>query len=322
MNELRNSKSDDQLEELLMLTEQMQEELDQKDRTIRKLKVQLDESLTLNERLNSENRAGNIQALKNDLRKTKELLQSEKEKTLTAKDMIEECRDKLRQAEQERDYALSHQKKVEIPVEKPVLYQKCGNCNQTAYLRAKERYDTQREKLAGRYKAKTAMYEALMFLLIWYSVSTTLFQIILSKIFISDCVVFFDTIATFIQSIAGWIILTGKNMAQISNGISNPVVAGIVYWLIRILICGGCLVGAGILVAFIEIKIAELYKKCCWDMITIMVILISMATAIYFGKWIKTTLPINLLFLLLFVQLVYVGIRWYVKGWRETRGYH
>ena len=128
MNELRNSKSDDQLEELLMLTEQMQEELDQKDRTIRELKMQLDESLTLNERLNSENRAGNIQALKNDLRKTKELLQSEKKKTLTAKDMIEECRDKLRQAEQERDYALSHQKKVEIPVEKPVLYQKCGNC--------------------------------------------------------------------------------------------------------------------------------------------------------------------------------------------------
>ena len=39
MNELRNSKSDDQLEELLLLTEQMQEELDQKDRTIRELKV-------------------------------------------------------------------------------------------------------------------------------------------------------------------------------------------------------------------------------------------------------------------------------------------
>ena len=322
MNELRNSKSDDQLEELLLLTEQMQEELDQKDRTIRELKVQLDESLTLNEKLNSENRAGNIQALKNDLRKTKELLQSEKEKTHTVQAMIEECRDKQRQAEQERDYALSHQKKVEIPVEKPVLYQKCQNCNQTAYLKAKERYDTQREKLAGRYKAKTVMYEALIFLLIWYSISTTLFQMIRSKIFISDCVVFFDTIATFTQTIAGWVVLTGKTVAQISNGISNPVVAGIVYWLIRILICGGCLVGAGILVAFIEIKIAELYKKCCWDMITIMVILISMATAIYFGKWIKTTLPINLLFLLLFVQLVYVGIRWYVKGWRETRGYH
>lgn len=321
MNELRNSKSDDQLEELLLLTEQMQEELDQKDQTIRELKVQLDESLTLNEKLNSENKTENIQALKNDLRKTKELLQSEKEKTHTVQAMIEECRDKQRQAEQERDYVLSHQKKVEIPVEKPVLYQKCGNCKQTAYLKAKERYDTQREKLAGRYKTKTAMYEALMFLLIWYSVSTTLFQMIRSKIFISDCVVFFDTIATFTQTIAGWVVLTGKNMAQISDGISNPLITGIVYWLIRILVCGGCLVGAGILLAFIGIKIAGVYKKYCWDMITVMVILISMAIAIYFGDWIKTALPINMLFLLLFVQLVYVVIRWYVKGWRETRGY-
>ena len=322
MNELRNSKSDDQLEELLLLTEQMQEELDQKDRTIRELKVQLDESLTLNEKLNSENKTENIQALKNDLRKTKELLQSEKEKTHAAEIMTEECQDKLRQAEQERDYALSHQKKVEIPVEKPVLYQKCGNCKQTAYLKAKEKYDMQREKLAGRYKTKTAMYEALMFLLIWYSVSTTLFQMIRSKIFISDCVVFFDTIATFIQTIAGWIILTGKNVAQVSNGISNPVIAGIIYWMIRILICGGCLVGAGILVAFIGIKIAGLYKKYCWDMITILVTLISLEIAIYFGDWIKTVLPINMLFLLLLVQLVYVGIRWYVKGWQEARGYY
>ena len=321
MTEYENSKSDDQLEELLLLTEQMQDELDLKDRTIRELKMQLDESLTLNERLNSENRAGNIQALKNDLRKTKELLQREKEKTHTVQAMTEECQDKLRQAEQERDYALSHQKKVEIPVEKPVLYQKCQNCNQTAYLKAKEKYDTQREKLAGRYKTKTAMYEALMFLLIWYSTSTTLFQMIQSKVFISDCGRYFDAIATFIQNVAGWVVLIGKNVAQISNGISNPVVAGIIYWLIRMLVCGGCLVGAGILLAFIGIKITGLYKKCCWDMITILVTLISMAMVIYFGDWVKTALPINLLFFLLFVQLVYVGIRWYVKGWREARGY-
>ena len=291
MIEYENSKSNDQLEELLLLTEQMQEELDQKDRTIEELKVQLDESLTLNEKLNSENKTENIQALKNDLRKTKELLQSEKEKTHAAEIMTEECQDKLRQAEQERDYALSHQKKVEIPVEKPVLYQKCGNCNLTAYLKAKEKYDTQREKLAGRYKTKIVMYEALMFLLIWYSVSTTLFQMIQSKVFISDCVVFIDTIVTFIQNIAGWIILTGKNVAQISNGISNPVIFRIIYWLIRILICGGCLVGAGILVAFIGIKIAGLYKKCCWDMITILVTLISMEISIYFGDWIETVTP-------------------------------
>ena len=79
-----------------------------------------------------------------------------------------------------------------------------------------------------------------MFVLIWYSVSTTIFQMIRSKVFISDCGRFFDTIVTFIQNIAGWVVLTGKNVAQVSNGISSPVIAGIVYWLIRILVCGVC----------------------------------------------------------------------------------
>ena len=166
------------------------------------------------------------------------------------------------------------------------------------------------------------MCEALMFLLIWYSVSTTLFQMIRSKIFISDCVVLSAASDVYKRQIAGWVVLTGKNMAQISDGISNPVIAGIIYWLIRILVCGGCMVGAGILVAFIGIKIARLYKKYCWDIITILVTFISMAIAIYFGDWIKTVLPFNLLFFLLLVQVIYVGIRWYVKGWRETRGYY
>ena len=165
------------------------------------------------------------------------------------------------------------------------------------------------------------MYEALMFLLIWYSSSTTLFQMIQSKVFISDCRIFFDAIGTFTQTIAGWIALIGKNVAQISNGISNPVIAGIIYWLIRLLICGGCLVGVGILLAFIGIKIAGLYKKCCLDMITILVTLMSFAVTIYFGHWIKAVLPVNLLLLLLFVQAIYAAIRWYVKGWREARGY-
>ena len=73
------------------MTEQMQDELDQKDQTIQEMNRQLNESLTLNEKLNSENREGNIQALKNDLRKTKELLQSENEKVHIAQNTIEEC---------------------------------------------------------------------------------------------------------------------------------------------------------------------------------------------------------------------------------------
>ena len=60
MNESRESKNAEQLEELLLLTEEIQEELEQKEQLIVELKTQLSESLTLNEKLNKENRAGNI----------------------------------------------------------------------------------------------------------------------------------------------------------------------------------------------------------------------------------------------------------------------
>ena len=114
------------------------------------------------------------------------------------------------------------------------------------------------------------------------------------KEFLTDCRTLFDAIATFTQTIAGWIIQTGKEAAQISNVLSNLVIAGIVYWIIRILICGGCLAVAGILYVVIGIRIANLYKKYCWDTITIMVTLMSFAVTIYFGHWINAVLPVNL----------------------------
>lgn len=123
MNESRESKNAEQLEELLLLTEEIQEELEQKEQLIVELKTQLSESLTLNEKLNKENRAGNIQALKNDLKLADRALRIEKEKLRSANVTIEECQDKIRCLTQQRDYARTHQKIVEIPVEKPVLYE-------------------------------------------------------------------------------------------------------------------------------------------------------------------------------------------------------
>ncbi len=73
------------------LTEEIQEELEQKDQLIVELKTQLNESLILNEKLNKENRAGNIQALKNDLKLADRALRNEKEKLRSANVMIGEC---------------------------------------------------------------------------------------------------------------------------------------------------------------------------------------------------------------------------------------
>ena len=46
------------------------------------------------------------------------------------------------------------------------------------------------------------------------------------------------------------------------------------------------------------------------------------AIVIYFGEWIKSILPINLIALLLLVHVVYIGIICYVKDWLEKRGHY
>ena len=46
------------------------------------------------------------------------------------------------------------------------------------------------------------------------------------------------------------------------------------------------------------------------------------AIVIYFEEWIKSIIPINLILLLLLVHVLYIGIRCYVKDWREERGYY
>ena len=232
MNESRELKNAEQLEELLLLTEEIQEELEQKDQLIVELKTQLNESLTLNEKLNKENRAGNIQALKNDLKLADRALRSEKEKLRSANVTIEECQDKIRCLTQQRDYARTHQKIVEIPVEKPVLYKKCEACDRTAYQNAKSKIRNTKEQLAGQYKAKTVMFPLKPFLV------TTLFQAVQSDVFLSDCKSFFHDAASFIQTFIGWTIDAGQSVAQISTKIPNAFIAGIIYWLLLILVLG------------------------------------------------------------------------------------
>ena len=110
MNGCRNLENVGQVEELLLMTEQMQDELDQKDQTIQELNRQLSESLTLNEKLNSENRAENIEALRTRLRQTEERLTSEADSRKRADAEVVAWKFKYEKAEQEKLYALTNQK--------------------------------------------------------------------------------------------------------------------------------------------------------------------------------------------------------------------
>ena len=123
------------------------------------------------------------------------------------------------------------------------------------------------------------------------------------------------------STVYGWTIDAGQSVAQISTKIPNPFIAGMVYWLFLILVVGICVAGTGILAILIEIKVIELYKKNCWDVITLLMILTSTAVIIYFGEAIKKALSVNLLLLFVLSQGVYLGIRCYLKNRLGTKQY-
>ena len=311
-----------QVEELLLMTEQMQDELDQKDQTILELNRQLNRSLTLNEKLNSENRAENIEALRTKLKQTEEQLTSETDSRKRADAEVVAWKFKYEKAEQAKRYAQTHQKTVEVPVEKKVPYEKCDNCDRTAYQKAKEKCDNRKIQLEKKYKQMTTGYESLMFLLAWYSIATTLFTAILSPVFLNDCITFFGTIGKGIINLFREFVTGADSFGQLSNGISNSIVSGIVYWLIAAIVMGILFIITGFLIIGIGYQVGKIYRKYCWDIISIMVAIMSTAIVIYFGEWIKSVIPINLIVLLLLVYVVYIGIRCYVKDWREERGYY
>ena len=322
MREYVNSENVGQVEELLLMTEQMQDELDQKDETIMELNRQLSRSLTLNEKLNNENRAENIEALRTRLRQTEQQLTSETDSRKRADAEVVTWKFKYEKAEQAKRYAQTHQKTVEVAVEKKVPYEKCDNCDRTAYQKAKEKCDNRKIQLEKKYKNMTTGYESIMFLLAWYSTSITLFAAILSPAFLNDSITFFGTIGKGIVSLLQEFVTGADSFGQLSNGISNSIISGIVYWLIVAIVMGILFIITGFLIIGIGYQVGKIYRKYCWDIISIMMAIMSTAIVIYFDEWIKSVIPINLIVLLLLVHVVYIGIRCYVKDWREERGYY
>lgn len=329
MNESISSKQDEQMEELLDLLEKMQTEADrnheiirQKEVEIGQLRIQLQESLELCEKLNSENRAENVQALKSDLKQTRELLQSEKENRKRTERMIEECRDRLRQAEEEKEYALTHQKKVEIPIEKPILYERCKNCNQMAYQQAKETYEHQRHGLEKKYQAKKAGFNSMLIVLWWYAVVTTVSAAIRSEEMTSDFFIFIGMIWKVLCQLGKWSVSAGQYVAQIGERMPNEMAAVIVHWLLLIIVLVGLAGGAGVFLVTIGRKVIKMYQENCRDVVSIVVAATSMAIVVCFGDGIKSVIQCNLIVILLLVQAVYVAIKVYVRGCKRARGYY
>ena len=318
MKDLENLQPEEQVLELLDMLEEQQTEIEEKDKTIREQQIQVNELLDLNEKLNNENSEENVQALKRDLKQTKELLQSEKKQHQTD---IGDIQGRLTQALADKEYAKTHQKIVSHNVEIQVPYEKCYHCDKTVLEKSKADYDRAWKHLNGEFKAKTMAFEGVFAGFVAYALLITVFMAIRTQSFVNDVVIFFQAIWEGILDVLNGILYIGKQVATLSERISNTTASAVLHWVLLIGMIVILVVGIIAVVWFTVKWIYSIYKKYCWDGISVMVAIMSAAMVISFGDWMKQFLSINQVVLLILLQGIYTIIRWYVQECMENRGY-
>ncbi|MFR9090209.1 DUF6040 family protein [Ruminococcus bicirculans (ex Wegman et al. 2014)] len=202
------------------------------------------------------------------------------------------------------------------------LKEERASVNQDVERRATAMYQSRKKELDSKFKAQSLSYDGFVLGLLLYGVLTTVFTAVRSEAFVSDFKAFFIAIWQFLVNAFQLLLKGGQWASQLGDKIPQPVVATIVHYLLLIVFVGGIGIGVGVLIFLGASKVFEFYTDDYADTLSLAVFLISLAVSVYFAEPIRAVIPINLLLLLILVHIVYVLIRWYVKGCMRSRGYY
>ena len=283
----------------------------------------------LNEKEEIYNKSDLIKKQNAELEKrNRELEQSEqnaRQEAMTEVSAVkEECAKRERIAEskaQEADRLKSHLKAVEADLSGQIN-KKAQNLVESKLNALHGVYEAKQRSLDRKFKAKTASYDSCMLGLLLYGVLTTVFTAVRSEAFVSDFKTFFKVVWGFLLTCFGWLENGANFMAQIGDKIPQEIVATIVHWLLWFIVLFGVGIGAVVLLLIGIAKLVKWYAEEYADNTSLGFALVSLALSIFFAEEIRAFLPINLLLLLILVHIVYVLIRWYVKGCKRSRGYY
>ena len=60
--------------------------------------------------------------------------------------------------------------------------------------------------------------------------------------------------------------------------------------------------------------ILNIYNEYCYDELSLFVALVSIAILIWFAEF----MPLNIVLMLILSHIIYIGVRWYIKGYKEN----
>lgn len=328
------SKKDSQLSEVLEQAETLSSQLEKQSENfseVSKLKEAISKLRSdnqqksemiksLNEKIGTLSESDIVLKNNEELKKLNEKLKQEKYNAeQEAMTEVRAVRDEY--ARKERRLARTQEEASELRTEAESLKKRQ---NELIRGEAERMYRVKEKSLISAFKSKETALQGVFIGSLAYGLLVTVFTAIRSKAFVSDFKTFFCTIwyllTSFVKSALKGAIWT----SQLGDKIPQPIVATIVHWLLLILVMIVLVGGLGTLLFFGFRWIYKGYTKELEfaDEYSLAEFLITLAISVFFADAIRSVLPINLLLLLILIHLLYVLVRWYIKGCKRSRGYY
>lgn len=167
---------------------------------------------------------------------------------------------------------------------------------------------------ADKYKKLTIRYQAEFTIVLFYAVIATALKVISTPEIIADAIQFFvnlwNTLVGFVVDVIGF----GHTVAGISQLIPNPTVAGIVFWVLQILISAVAIGIVFLTIYSLIITYVRYMKAKQFDRYTVIIAITVLAFTVFLAGVIKGIIPINLFALQVGLFLSCSGIRaWVVR---------
>lgn len=175
-------------------------------------------------------------------------------------------------------------------------------------------YDKESRELENGYKAKSG---AFLFILL-ITIIGALFHAIGTEYFVSDFTGFFKAIGIFISQLWNVAVNGANSASQLGDKIPQEVVAVIVHYLLLVLVF--VLIFGGVMgaILFGLYKLGKFYKQEFWDRASLWVVAVSLLFVAYFGDYVRSFLPINLILFVVLIHGIYLVIR---MATTSRRGY-
>ena len=335
--------SPEEVEQLIAMTEELQTENEELRSKLRQaeqtssrtqqqsseLRTALSKIQTLTEKLSEQQQQ--IQTLLSDnlkLQSQVQQLTAKNESLQSSDEQLKQAEELKKQSERQEKQAKERERQANITASKAQKEAKeaieAANRREAEAKTAKNAAEQTKRQQKSLIQEKAAELQsqfrnkwgAIAAVLVTYSVLATVLTAFKSERCVSDITAAGRLIVNVGMGIVKVIATLASGAGSVGAHIQQPVVSTIVYYLIAIIVVAVCLAAIGAGLFFGGRAVVNCYTEHCWDEISPLVALFSLAVLVWGAEF----MPLNIVLLLIISHAVYIVVRWYIDGYKEARG--